>query len=107
MEMNVGHRTWLPGELRCVEVVDVVVPAVEQVEDVQLQLHLLTESRPGARVDERSRLRSHAVVLDKRPRTEATPAQRAEPAVSALVRHAGRRHLIGGAAYVVARRIFL
>src|SRR5262249_59113118 len=95
----------LARQARCIEIVDVVVLAIEQVEDIELYLYLLAERVADARVHERGGLRAHAVVLDQRPRSEIAPAQRAKPAVTAFDRYAGGSHAIGGPGYVVPRRL--
>ena len=50
VEVDVRHGPRLPRELRLVEVVDVVILAVKEVEDIELNLHRLAERIAGARV---------------------------------------------------------
>src|SRR5207249_10141676 len=72
MEMDVRDAAqWLASQAGCVEVVDVAVRAVEQVEDVDADLHTPREPVSRLHVRETGGLRAHRAVFGERPRTEA------------------------------------
>src|SRR5262245_46807014 len=106
MEVNViDPSRGLALQARCVEVIDVVVLAVEQVVNVDVHSDLLRERVADARIDERRRPRAYTVVFYERPRAEVAPAQRAEPVLEMVHRQTRGHDLLGRARYAVSRRI--
>src|SRR4030095_8711700 len=105
MEMDVRNRSRFACQARFVEVIDVVVFAIEQVEDVKLHSQRLAEGVGCPRVYERGRLRAYAIVLDERARSEIAPAQRARPPTAAFQGNTSRSDGIGRAGNEIYRRV--
>src|SRR6185295_172971 len=71
MEMNIIDATGrLARQTRSVVVGDVIGPAVEDIEHIESQPQPLGELVSRLRVEQRSRFRFDAIVLDQRPRPE-------------------------------------
>ena len=103
--MAVGHRVGLAGQLRLVEVLDVVDGAVEQVEDVECQRGVSRQLVGDAQVGRQRRGRAHAVVLHQRACTQVAPLQAGRPGPAALCGDGHRRHLVDAVGDAVARRV--
>ena len=94
MEVNVRHRLCLAGELRLVEVGDVVVAAVEHVEQRRAQLDVVRDVIAGFQVDERGRIGFDAAAFDQRRLAEVPQARAAEPAARMIDRKPDGRDIL-------------
>ena len=74
---------------RRVEIVHIARLRVEHVEDIDHDVHTRCEVIPELCVDQARRLRSDAVVLDERPRSEVAKANAAEDIPDPVCRQPG------------------
>src|SRR4030095_6654808 len=105
MEMDVRNRSRFACQARFVEVIDVVVFAIEQVDDVKLQFERLAEGIGCPRIYERRRLRAYAVILDERARSKIAAPQSACPATAAFQGNPSRSDGVGRAGNKIYRRV--